>query len=88
MKAPIAMALLILLTLASGLALVWAREQARQLDLAVRDQRDRIQKLETEWGRLQLERAALAARSRVERLARERFDMHTPGSGEIWDFRP
>ena len=88
MKAAIAMALLILLTLASGLALVWAREQARQLDLAVREQRDRIQQLETEWGRLQLERAALAARSRVGRLARERFDMHTPKSGEIWDFRP
>ena len=88
MKAAIAMALLVLLTLASGLALVWAREQARQLDLAVREQRDRIQQLETEWSRLQLERAALAARSRVERLARERFDMHTPASGEIWDFRP
>jgi len=77
-----------LLVLATGLGLVWSREQARQLDLSIRDQRDRIQRLETEWSRLQLERASLAARSRVERLARERFDMHTPDAGEIWDFRP
>jgi cell division protein FtsL len=76
------------LILASALSLVWAREQARQLDVAIHDQRDRIQRLETEWGRLQLERATLAARSRVERLARERFDMHAPEKGEIWDFRP
>ncbi|MFB6261594.1 MAG: cell division protein FtsL, partial [Thiohalorhabdaceae bacterium] len=70
------------------LGLVWSREQSRQLDVAVHEQRDRIQRLETEWGRLQLERATLAARSRVERLARERFDMHSPDSGAIWDFRP
>jgi cell division protein FtsL len=88
MKALIAATLLLLLILASGVTLVWAREQSRQLDLGVRDQRDRIQRLETEWSRLQLERAALAARPRVERLARERFDMHTPKAGEIWDFRP
>ena len=84
----LAAALLLLLALASGLGLVWARERVRQLDLSVRDQRDRIQRLETEWSRLQLERGTLAARSRVERLARERFDMHTPAPGEIWDFRP
>ena len=88
MRALAASGLLLGLVLASGLGLVWSREQARQLDLAIRDQRDRIQRLETEWGRLQLERASLAARSRVERLARERFDMHTPDAGEIWDFRP
>lgn len=83
-----AVALLATLILASALGLVWAREQARQLDVAIQDQRDRIQRLETEWGRLQLERATLAARSRVGRLARERFDMHSPDTGEIWDFRP
>ncbi|HKJ72188.1 MAG TPA: cell division protein FtsL [Gammaproteobacteria bacterium] len=88
MRALAAAALLLALALASGLSLVWAREQARQADLGIRDQRDRLQRLDTEWGRLQLERAALAARPRVERLARERFDMHTPDSGEIWDFRP
>jgi cell division protein FtsL len=77
-----------LLVLASALATVWAREANRHLDLGIREQRDRIRQLETEWGRLQLEQAALASRSRVERLARERFDMHVPRPDEIWDFRP
>ena len=81
-------AALILLVLASGLASVWARETNRQLDLQVREQRDAVRHLEIEWGRLQLEQAALASRSRVERLARERFGMHIPGTDEIWEFRP
>jgi cell division protein FtsL len=76
------------LVLLSALAVVWVREEARQADLEIRERRDYIRELETEWGRLQLERAALAARSRVERLARERFRMQRPESGEIWDFRP
>ncbi len=88
MRSLVTAAVLVPLTLVSGLSLVWAREEARQLDLAIREQRDRIRQLETEWGRLQLERAALAARSRVERLARERFRMHVPATGETWDFQP
>lgn len=76
------------LVLMSALAVVWAREEVRQADLDMRERRDHIRQLETEWGRLQLERAALAARSRVERLARERFRMRLPDSGQIWDFRP
>jgi len=76
------------LVLMSALAVVWVREEVRQADLDMRERRDHIRQLETEWGRLQLERAALAARSRVERLARERFRMQLPDSGQIWDFRP
>lgn len=86
MRALVAGGLLALGLLATALGLVWAREQSRQLDLAIQAERDRVRQLETEWGRLQLERASLAARSRVERLARERFDMHTPDAGEIWEF--
>lgn len=85
MKRGIAVAILIVLVLASGVTLVWAREQSRQLDLAIQAQQDRIQRLETRWGRLQLERAALSARSRVERIARKRLGMHRPDPDEIWD---
>ncbi|WP_054966494.1 cell division protein FtsL [Thiohalorhabdus denitrificans] len=83
-----AVAVLVALVLANAMAVVWVREEARQLDLTIQEHRDRVRALETEWGRLQLERAALGARSRVEELARERHDMHTPDPGEIWDFRP
>lgn len=87
MRGPILIVVLAALVLASGLTLVWARERSRQLDLAIQAQQDRIHRLETEWSRLQLERAALAARSRVERIAREEFGMHSPDSDAIWDFR-
>lgn len=79
---------LVLLVLASGLVTVWARESNRQLDLQIREQRDAVRQLEIEWSRLQLEQATLASRSRVERVARERFGMHIPGTDEIWEFRP
>ena len=88
MKAWAGAAALLALVLVSALTVVGVREEARQTDLTIRERRDHIRQLETEWSRLQLERAALAARSRVERLARERFHMHLPDSGQIWDFRP
>ena len=87
MRAPVAILALGMLALASGLTLVWTREQSRQLDLAVQAQQDRIYRLETKWSRLQLERAALSARPRVERMAREQFGMHAPDRQETWDFR-
>lgn len=76
------------LVLVSALAVVWVREEVRQAEVAIREGRDQVRELETEWGRLQLERAALAARTRVERLARERFGMQLPEPDKIWDFRP
>ena len=76
------------LVLVSALAVVWVREEVRQAEVAIREGRDQVRELETEWGRLQLERAALAARTRVERLARERFGMQLPEPDKVWDFRP
>jgi cell division protein FtsL len=80
-------AVLVGLVVVSGVALVSARQQARELDLAIREQQRQIRELETEWGRLQLELASITARSRVERLARERLGMEEPSSDQVWEFR-
>ena len=77
---------LVVLVVLSGLAVVGARQEARNLDLAIRDHQREIRRLETEWGRLQLELASITARSRVERLARERLNMEEPSSDEVWEF--
>lgn len=80
-------AVLMVLVVFSGLGVVGARQQARELDLALRDQQREIRRLQTEWGRLQLELASVTARGRVERLARERLNMEEPASDEVWEFR-
>ncbi len=72
----------------SGLAVGIVRNEVRRVDLAIQTYQDRVRSLESEWSRLQLERAALASQSRVERLARKHFGMYSPPSDVIWNFRP
>lgn len=86
MRALLLFAVLAMLVVLSGLGVVGARQEARDLDLAIRDQQREIRRLQTEWGRLQLELAAVTARGRVERLANERLNMEEPSSDEVWEF--
>ncbi|WP_342782215.1 cell division protein FtsL [Thiohalocapsa marina] len=46
----------------------------------VRAERDA---LDVEWGRLQIEEAALTSHTRIEDNARTKLDMYLPGSGEV-----
>lgn len=65
---------------------VWvasARHQARQLFIeleALNRERDRLQ---VDWGRLQLEQSAWAAHPRVESLAREDIGLDLPDQREV-----
>jgi cell division protein FtsL len=77
------MALLGLLVLGSGVAVVYVKYLTRIefVDLqAVRSARDA---LDVEWGRLQLEEAALTTHTRVEGAARRDLDMYMPQAGEV-----
>jgi cell division protein FtsL len=77
------MALLGLLVLGSGVAVVYVKYLTRIefVDLqAVRAARDA---LDVEWGRLQLEEAALTTHTRVEGAARRDLDMYMPQAGEV-----
>jgi cell division protein FtsL len=65
---------------------VWVaatRHQARQLFIeleALNRERDRLQ---IDWGRLQLEQSAWAAHPRIESLARDRLALAAPGEKDI-----
>ncbi len=76
------------LVVGSALAIVHARAEGRglfrQLDELERE-RDR---LEVEWGRLQLEQSTWATHNRIERVARERLHMRLPRAAEIEIVRP
>jgi len=77
------MALLGLSVLGSGVTVVYVKYLTRIefVDLqAVRAARDA---LDVEWGRLQLEEAALTTHTRVEGAARRDLDMYMPQAGEV-----
>ncbi|RMG28685.1 MAG: cell division protein FtsL [Gammaproteobacteria bacterium] len=73
---------------ASAVVLAWARYRSRVLFVELQQLERARDVLETEWGRLQLEQAALAAPGRVERVARERLHMHVPGPDETVIVKP
>lgn len=76
----------VLLAAAVVVSAVWVastRHQARQLFIeleALNRERDRLQ---VDWGRLQLEQSAWAAHPRVESLAREEIGLDLPDQDDV-----
>lgn len=76
----------VLLAAAVVVSAVWVastRHQARQLFIeleALNRERDRLQ---VDWGRLQLEQSAWAAHPRVESLARDEIGLSLPDQNNI-----
>lgn len=69
--------------LISALASVYAKHQSRKLFVELQTlvaQRDR---LEVEWGQLQIEQSTQANHARVEQLARDRLSMRTPTGDDV-----
>lgn len=76
-------ALLVLAIMGSALAGIHAKHRSRKLFVelqALVAERDR---LEMDWGRLQIEQSTQGSHARVERIARERLAMRLPGSDEV-----
>lgn len=83
MKRIILVTLLGLAVLSSALGVVYARHQHRELFIqlqALRAERDR---LNIEWGKLQLEQSTWGTHVRIERVARKRLHMEPPEFRDI-----
>ena len=80
MRNALAVSLLLAAVVASAVAVVWTHHARRSLfiDLAqLEAHRDRLQ---VEWGRLQIEQSTWAANDRIERIAAEKLDLHIPSA--------
>jgi cell division protein FtsL len=79
----LALGVLLLAVVATGIAVVWARHQDRvafmQLS-ALQNQRDA---LNVEFGRLELEQATWASPSRIEQIARGQLGMISPPASSV-----
>lgn len=67
--------ILMTLALASALGVVAAQHQSRKLFADMEREQARMRALDVRWGQLQLEQSTWAARTRVEKVARERLRM-------------
>ena len=73
----------VLALVASAIAAVYAKHESRKLFTELQVlivERDRM---EVEWGRLQIEQSTWSTYARVEQLAREDMKMHTPEPEQI-----
>jgi cell division protein FtsL len=67
----------------SALAVVSVRHEARNLTADLEKARADTQRLQTEFGQIQLELATWAMHSRIERIARERLGMQVADPSRV-----
>lgn len=77
-----ALVLAVLVTV-SGVWLAYAKHEARRLFVELEELNRERDRLQIDWGRLQLEQSTRAAHSRIETLAREQLDLAVPRDSEI-----
>ena len=75
--------LLLLVVIACALGVVTSQHKARKLFMELQKEKDEAQRMEVEWGQLQLELGAWAMPVRVEKIATSKLQMQLPKSGQI-----
>lgn len=80
---PVFLAFCFLAVLASGIAVVYAKYASRKYFVELEVLHAERDAIDVEWKRLQLEQSTWATHGRVERIARNKLDMHTPMAGEV-----
>jgi len=75
--------ILLAAVVATAVGVVYSKHQSRRLFVELQQRVAERDRLEVEWGRLQLEQGTWATHGRVERIARERLHMHIPRPTDI-----
>ena len=69
---------LIVAVMASAIGGVYAKHETRKLFTELQELTIERDRLEVDWGKLQIEQSTWSTHARVEKLAREQMDMHIP----------
>ncbi len=84
----LALPLLWLAVLASAAGVIYARHQARELFVHLEKLNAERDRLDMEWGRLQLEQSAWSSDAFVERVANAKLQMNIPQTRDVRIVRP
>jgi cell division protein FtsL len=68
---------------ASGIWIVEIEHQSRQLFIEAEALNRELDRLQTEWGRLQIEQGTYATHSRIEALVRQRLALTVPSGDQL-----
>jgi cell division protein FtsL len=82
------MLVLAMACVASAMAIVYTRQQARELFVELQALSSERDALNIDWGRLQIEQSAYATHARVERLARRELALERPQTSDIYIVKP
>ena len=69
--------------LGSAVGVVYAKHSSRTLFVELRQAEREIDRLNVEWGQLQLEQGTIATHGRIEDLATRELKMHVPDFRDI-----
>lgn len=75
--------LLLFITIVCALSVVTSQHKARKYFVELQSEKDKAQKMEVEWGQLQLEQSTLALPARVEKIASRQLQMQMPQGKQI-----
>jgi len=75
--------LLALAVMASAIGSIYAKHESRKLFTELQGLNGERDKMEVEWGQLQIEQSTWSTYARVEQLAREDMKMRPPAADEI-----
>ena len=81
MRTAIVSSVLLLAVVASAVAVVWTHHLRRSLFVELDEVDARRDRLQVEWGRLQIEQSTWAASDRIERTAEEKLNLHLSRAG-------
>ena len=68
---------------ASGVWIVEVEHRSRQLFIKTEELNRELDRLQTDWGRLQIEQGMYATHSRIEALARDRMQLTVPSGDQL-----
>lgn len=74
--------------LATATAVVYSKYALRKDFVALQLLRTERDAMEVDWGRLQLEQSTWATHTRVEKMARNKLNMHIPTAEEVVVVKP
>lgn len=80
---PILVGLLSLAVVLSALGVVYSKHQTRRLFVDVQRLETERDRMNVDWGRLQLEQSTLATQARVESLAHGKLAMNIPPQNSV-----
>ena len=85
---PVNVLVMLLLVVATAVGIVYSRHQGRELFIELEMLGNERDRMDVEWGQLQLEQSTLTTQGKVARAARDQLGMVTLSAGNMVIVRP